>query len=237
MLGEMSKTLNKRVFFLFVESNSTDRTVQEVIKFLETNEGALLHTSNSINLSLSDRIDRISHYRNFGKTFLKNINASQFILCDSDVYFDSSIVEPMLSHADTFKSDFHCAFGLAGQIDRENARVLTSGHYYDTSVFLSDSTALSSWPRCLFSGCKSCNGYLPSNSGTIPVYTAFGGFAVVSKRVMHNQKLAWSPKIVNGSPRSEHMGLFSQCYSMYNDFRVNVSIEHRVYWDQSTLDL
>lgn len=242
-LCQLSEKSVSGLSFLFVENSSTDRTPDIIRAFLEHNEGYFVNLGTQYSPSSLGRIERISAARNVAKRFSRFCRFDFALIIDADVYFSVDTIDQLIRYSTETKSDMHCAFGVASIKSEQHGQTLFEvyGHYYDTATFIPKGSVRSHWPHCIFEGCRVCSSpyadiRLPAQGGILEVAAAFGGVAIVSRRVMLDNDVYWEPASVGGSPLNEHLGFISRLRDKFGS-AITIDLDARVYWDQTTLDL
>ncbi len=235
MLQALEQNYEVRLSFTFLENGSNDQTPELIKDFLQEREGVLANIGNTKLLDGQPRTVKMANLRNKAKD-LSPRNSDWHMLIDTDIYFESNILEKMFAHNPSEKLvGMLCAYGIEIWPGKTEGEWKTQGHYYDTFAYVDQKRGLH-WPHCAFTDCKKCattSHVKVEPIGLMEVVSAFGGVALIKSDVIHHEGVEWQSFQNNDVWMCEHV-LFCDRVKNKAGLSVSIATDCHVFWDAST---
>ena len=203
------------MYYYFYENDSTDNTKELLKEFMKNRKGNLVLetlknklTTNEKTMSNGismNRGSKMAYIRNLNKKSAKDNNTNYSIVIDSEVYFNSNIIDKMIKSINkNNKIAMITPFNICYETYSYQKHPI---HYYDSLAFITNDNLSHKQTAntCLFDICYKCINHrkiynvninknkLLSVKKNIKVNSAFGGFVLLKSDIFN--KVKWGNTI------------------------------------------
>jgi hypothetical protein len=203
--------------YYFLENNSTDRTRDMLLEWIDGRDG------NVLVYNLTNDYGKTSHGMDHKRTstlaMLRNklvdtvtpLNSEWTIMLDSNIYFDPQVIGSFFD-AKPATNGYGMMGGFAHQLyppsvlnanvqkslDTAPNKLVSVHHYYDT-FSLVDIKGKHHYPNCPFKKCKLCQTYskgvnrdqIDADQNVVEVMSCVGGLAVIDSTILNDSRIRW----------------------------------------------